>query len=120
MSKKTIAMTVNVLLKKEDKVWLAHCLELDIVASSTRIKDVKKEMGQLIGAQVDYAFSNDNLNNLYHPAPPEVWKEFYSCIGKVKEKEEVKKQIKIPMDFAKPNKIPEFVPPIVLANECFV
>ena len=28
----------------------------------------------LIQVQVEYAFENDNLDNLYHPAPKEVWK----------------------------------------------
>jgi len=67
-------MTFNVLVSKEERVYVAHCLELDIVTTGTRIKDVKKEMGELIIAQVDYAFSNDNLENLFRPAPANVWK----------------------------------------------
>ena len=103
-------MTFNVLVSKEERVYVAHCLELDIVTTGTRIKDVKKEMGELIVAQVDYAFSNDNLENLFRPAPANVWKIFYSC------KEQTEKRIKLESAFK--NEINEFVPPWIIAKTC--
>ena len=83
------SMTFNILVKKEDKMWIAHCLELDIVTTSKTLPTLKKEIIDLIITQIDYAFSNDNLENLYHPAPPEVWAEFYTC------KESIEKKIKM-------------------------
>ena len=77
--RKTISMVFNILAKKEGEIWIAHCLELDIVATGQSLENVKAEIKDLILAQVDYAFSNDNLENLYRPAPAEVWKEFYRC-----------------------------------------
>lgn len=61
------ALSFNILVKEEDGLYVAHCLELDIVATSEDIERVQKEMVDLIAAQVDYAFSNENLDNLYHP-----------------------------------------------------
>lgn len=107
---KSSGMTFNVLIGKKEKVYVAHCLELDIVTTSTRIKDVKKEMGELIIAQVDYAFSNDNLENLFRPAPANVWKTFYNC------EEQAEKRIKLKSVFKK--KINEFVPPWIIAKTC--
>ena len=75
--RKTISMVFNILAKKEGESWIAHCLELDIVATAQSLETVKGEMKDLILAQVDYAFSNDNLENLYRPAPAEVWKAFF-------------------------------------------
>jgi hypothetical protein len=72
------SMTFNIIAKKESGMWVAHCLELDIVATAGTMTDVKKEMDDLIVAQIDYAFTNNNLDNLYKPAPPEAWKEFYA------------------------------------------
>jgi hypothetical protein len=60
---------------------MAHCLELDIVTTGETQSQVKQDMVDLISSQIDYAFSNDNLAHLYHPAPLDVWKEFYECEG---------------------------------------
>ncbi|MEA3415985.1 MAG: hypothetical protein U9R02_07485 [Thermodesulfobacteriota bacterium] len=92
---KSSGMTFNVLIGKKEKIYVAHCLELDIVTTGTRIKDVRKEMGELIVAQVDYAFSNDNLENLFCPAPANVWKTFYNC------EEQAEKRIKLNSAFKK-------------------
>lgn len=73
------SMVFNCLIKKENKTFIAHCLELDIVAVGASPEKAKNDLKDLILSQVDYAFSNDNLNNLYHPAPLAVWKEFYTC-----------------------------------------
>lgn len=102
------SMTFNILARKENDLWVAHCLELDIVATSNSLADLKKEMEDLIITQVDYAFSNNNLDNLYHPAPPEVWSLFYAC------KESIEKKIKMRPGFSGNS----FVPPWIIANTC--
>jgi predicted RNase H-like HicB family nuclease len=73
------SMVFNILIRKEDKIFVAHCLELDIVAARDTLDEAEKEIFDLVSAQVGYAFRNNNLDNLYHPAPPEVWREFYAC-----------------------------------------
>ncbi len=103
------SMTFNILAKKEDNIWVAHCLELDIVATAKTLKTLKKEITDLIITQIDYAFSNNNLNNLYRPASAEIWKEFYDC------KKSVEKKIKMKSGF----KNNSFVPPWIIANTCF-
>jgi len=66
----------NIFVKKEDKLFIAHCLELDIVSVNENSIEVEKEIKSLIQAQVDYTFSNDNFDNLYRPAPEKIWNEF--------------------------------------------
>ena len=104
---KDISFTVNVLTKKEDGMFTAHCLELDIVAVSDTLENVQKEIVSLICAQIDYAFSNDNLENLYHPAPPEAWQELYKC------KEQIERKYAIRSD-----KTFEKVPPWLITKTC--
>ena len=77
--KPALKLSFNVLYKKENQTWIAHCLELDIVATSNDFETVKKEITDLMITQVIYAIENDNVDYLYHPAPPEVWHEFYKC-----------------------------------------
>jgi hypothetical protein len=104
---KDISFTVNILAKAEYGMFTAHCLELDIVAVADTLELVQKEIVSLVCAQIDYAFSNDNLDNLFHPAPPEAWQELYRC----KEQTERKYAIKSEKAFEK-------VPPWLITKTC--
>jgi len=103
-------MIFNVLIKELENEYIAHCLELDIVATSTGLNQVTKDIVDLIIAQVDYAFSNRNLDHLYRPAPPEVWQEFYAC------KEQIEKRINIKSTYSRSRE--HFVPPWIIARTC--
>jgi predicted RNase H-like HicB family nuclease len=104
-------MIFSVLEKEEDGMFIAHCLELDIVATGDTPREARKDMVALICAQVDYAFSNDNLAHLYHPAPKEVWKQFFAC----KEAEERKYKIRSSFGETVPK---GHVPPWLIAKTC--
>jgi len=104
------AMTFNILVKEIEDLYVAHCLELDIVATSENSEQVEKDIIDLILAQVDYAFSNNNLAYLYRPAPPELWEEFHACKAVIEEK-----KIKLESTFRKSQR---FVPPSILARTC--
>ena len=72
-------MTFNVLIKKENGGWTAHCLELDIVAQGESFEKAKDEIQSLITIQLDYALANDNMKYFFKPAPDAVWAEFFAC-----------------------------------------
>ena len=80
------SMIFNVLIKKDDNLYIAHCLELDIVTTSKVSNQVMEDIADLIKTQVEYAFSNNNLDYLYRSAPQEVWEEFYRCRERIIEK----------------------------------
>lgn len=105
-------MVFNILIKKEDEMFIAHCMELDIVATGPSADQATHDMMDLIIAQLKYAFSNNNLDHLYRPAPPEAWQEFYRC----KSLQETK-IIKIPPS-AKTVSAKHFVPDSFTANMC--
>ena len=107
-----ISFTVNVLIKKEDSMFVAHCLELDIVAVHHTVEDVQEEIASLISAQIDYAFSNDNTDNLYHPAPIEIWHEFYTC------KEQVERKYQIRSEYGKEPGKDKIIPPWLITKTC--
>jgi hypothetical protein len=100
------ALFFNVLIKKTDGEYLAHCLELDLVTTAPTLEQVKEDVADVIASQVDYAFNNDNLDYLYHPAPPEVWAEFFACRGS---SEDVKRSI---------TQSRASVPPWIIAKTC--
>lgn len=71
-------VSLHVLISEEDKEWVAHCLEFDIVATAKDFTSVKKDILDLIKAHIGYAIENNNMAYLFKPAPPEVWKAFWS------------------------------------------
>ena len=105
-------MIFNILIKVEEDLFIAHCLELDIIATGVTMDQTQKDIIALICAQIDYAFSNDNLENLYHPAPKGVWEEFYAC------KEQIRKRHIVDATFVEGNGSKAFVPPWIIANTC--
>ncbi len=106
------AMIFNILIKEEDGLFIAHCLELDIVATASNVDQAQKDIIALVCTQVDYAFSNDNLDNLYHPAPKEIWKEFFEC----KERRQKRYKLDAAFETNSPHKV--FVPPWIIAQTC--
>ncbi len=105
------SLIFNVLIKEEEDCYMAHCLELDIVATAKSQEAVQSDVIDLIRAQVGYAFSNNNLDYLYHPAPSEVWKEFFEC--KKSWEEKVKTTTNRSIESGK-----SFVPPWIIAKMC--
>ena len=105
------AMTFNVLIKKEKETYLAHCLELDIATTADTFDQVEKDIIALMSAQVDYAFSHDNLDYLYRSAPPAVWEEFYACKNQQEKKYKIKSSFKAISDHS-------FIPPWIIARTC--
>ena len=104
------SLTFNILIKEEDDQFIAHCLELDIVTTANDLKTAEDDIASLVVAQLEYAFSNDNLENLYRPAPPEVWQEFWSC------KDQMERRYPItPSDKLEEAKM---LPPWLIANIC--
>ena len=105
------SMKFSILLKKENELFVAHCLELDIVASGKDVDQVRTDIIDLVKAQVSYAFSNDNLDYLYHPAPPEVWKKFYDCKEFIEKRNNFDSRPTI-------GSTKSFVPPWMIATFC--
>ena len=112
MSRSASSMVFNILIKKEDEVFVAHCMELDIVATGQSTDEASNDLIDLIIAQLRYAFANDNLDHLYRPAPQEVWQEFYRCKHPMEEKE-------IRLKLSAKEESPEgFVPPWIITKMC--
>lgn len=107
-----ISFSANVLTKREDDMYVAHCLELDIVAVSATVEDVQREIVSLICTQIDYAFKNDNIDHLYNPAPPEIWQEFFKC------KEQIERTYAIESGFKEKSVIEKLIPPWLVTKTC--
>ena len=105
-------LAFSILFYHEDDCIVAHCLELDIVAAGDSLEEVKKDIIALICAQIDYAFSQDNVVNLYHPAPPDVWQRFFLCKTQLQERHEIHSMLESPQK--------RMLPTWLCANSCMV
>ncbi|MEI7451547.1 MAG: hypothetical protein WCJ75_18220 [Desulfomonile sp.] len=73
------AFSFRVLIRREPDAWVAHCLELNLVTVAETDKEVESDIIDVIVAHIRYALENDNLEYMYHPAPLNVWKDFFNC-----------------------------------------
>ena len=62
------------LLYKEEGEYVAHCLEFDLVTTSTKsFEEASMELNELVESYVSYAHEYDNFENLYRLAPFKYW-----------------------------------------------
>jgi len=71
------SLHLDVLLGKDGRHYIAHCLDLDIVAQGATVSQVKANLIDLINDQIEFAVDNDLEELIVHPAPAEYWRKFY-------------------------------------------
>lgn len=71
MSGRTI--NLDIVIYREDGLWVAHCLQLDIVAASQTVEEAQSEIMELIKAHTEYTIEHDDWEHFYHPAPDKYW-----------------------------------------------
>lgn len=66
---------------KESGLFVSHCLELDLVATGHSIEEAEDNIFDVIKAHLEFAFENNNWDNVYRPAPAEIWAEFAKLVA---------------------------------------
>jgi len=102
--------TFRILIKWEPDAWVARCLELGLVTVAETMEQAESDLMDVIMAHVSYAIENDNMEHMYHPAPPEVWKEFFACEDR---EETCHRQRQAPPDESRDPV------PVIQASKCF-
>lgn len=73
------AFNLDVLLYREHGQWLAHCLQLDLVEAGSTPEQAETALADVIRAHIEYALGDDDMQHLFHPAPPEYWHQFWAA-----------------------------------------
>ena len=60
--------------------WIAHCLELDVVAEGRDRKTAIQDLMDLCATQIETAIDTGNLESVFRPAPPEIWATFSRAV----------------------------------------
>ena len=71
MKKHSYDLAIRALISKEDGMFVAHALELDLVAEGTTEEGALKELSDAIFAQLAFAAQMENPDLINHPAPAE-------------------------------------------------
>lgn len=72
-------LTVHVLLYRENALYIAHCLEFDLVAQGGTTHEAFQNLLDAIEIQAAYVQETGDLKNLIQPAPPEYWQMLASA-----------------------------------------
>lgn len=75
-----IEIDLRALVYQEADWWIAHCLEMDIVAEGMTPREAMRSLDDLCGLQVKVALAEGGLESVFRPAPPDVWAMF--CRGR--------------------------------------
>jgi hypothetical protein len=73
---KSPVFLLNVLLYREDGMWTAHCLQLDLVECARTLPGAQSSILDVIRAHIEHALEHDNMEHLFRPAPAEYWQLF--------------------------------------------
>lgn len=72
----TLNLTLRVFGYREDGLWVAHCLEMDILGHGKTFKTALADLLDLVEMQVSFALQANDPAMIYRPAPPWVWSGF--------------------------------------------
>src|SRR5438270_569819 len=78
-----LSINLSAIAYCEDGVWIAHCLELDIVAEGKDANDAIRSLVSLCDLQIKVAIEEGDVESIFRPAPPEVWKMFAGGKGMI-------------------------------------
>ena len=71
--KKEFHWTVRVIIEKEGNLYIAHCLEFDLVTQAKTLKGAKEMIIDAIYEYLSYAVKNNLQEQVFRPAPSEYW-----------------------------------------------
>ena len=77
-SRDGLSLSLRLVIYQEGGFWIAHCLELDIVAEGQSRKEAMTNLKSLCGLQIETAIEENEVESVFRPAPSEFWKLFFS------------------------------------------
>jgi hypothetical protein len=88
-----LSINLSAIAYCEDGVWIAHCLELDVVADGKNADDAIKSLISLCDFQIRTAMEHGDLGSVFRPAPSEVWAMFAEGTGKLLEEKKRSRRV---------------------------
>lgn len=70
-------IALRMIVYSEGGWWIAHCLELDVVAEGNTANEAMGSLEDLCRFQIDVAIEEGDLDSVFRPAPPSMWRMFF-------------------------------------------
>ena len=74
-----VVLPLNSVCYRDGNLWVAHCLELDIVGQGGTEREATDSLKRLVRLALDDAEEQGSINHLIRPAPPEVWRMWFQA-----------------------------------------
>lgn len=74
---KAIRIDLRGVAYRDNKWWIAHCLEMDVVVEGATPQEAIKDLIGLCDLKIEDAIKEGDLQSIFRPAPPEIW-ELYA------------------------------------------
>jgi predicted RNase H-like HicB family nuclease len=73
---KALRIPLRAILYREDGVWIAHCLELDLIGDGATQEEALELLSQAILTQVEASIHYQSLHSLFRPAEAKYFEMF--------------------------------------------
>jgi predicted RNase H-like HicB family nuclease len=73
---KDFRISLRIVFYQEDGVWLAHCLEFDLLGDGESRREALESLVEAIHLQIEESLRSNNLANLFTPASGELFELF--------------------------------------------
>jgi len=80
--KRELRIPLRAVAYQHGEWWIAHCLELDLVAESETPASAFRDLMDLVDTQIAAAIARGDLESVFRPAPPEIWAMFSRAVDK--------------------------------------
>jgi predicted RNase H-like HicB family nuclease len=77
-----INLRLSALIYREDQWWIAHCIEMDVVAEGETPMKAFENLQTLTALQIETALEDGDLQSVFRQAPPEICAAFATGIAK--------------------------------------
>lgn len=68
-----LSIDLRAVLYPQRNVWIAHCLEMDLVAEGPSADQALLDLLDLCAYQIEFALEHGDLKSIFRPAPEETW-----------------------------------------------
>jgi hypothetical protein len=75
-SKQLFRFDLRAVVYKHGEWWIAHCLELDLVAEGRDPQSALKDLMEISSTQLETVLEAGDLESAFRPAPPGIWAMF--------------------------------------------
>ncbi len=75
-AKTKIDMPLRAVVYQHENWWIAHCLEMDLVAEGKTPAAALNDLMDLSLTHIEIALEQGDLESIFRPAPPEIWRMF--------------------------------------------